>query len=140
MEPAARRGHDMWRNGQLFFEGFNLHRWRIVIFGAGHVAQALTRCLLNLECQIVCIDRNPSGRSQLPESPRLTVLQVDDLPQAVDQLTDEDFVVCMTMGHRTDGPILQRIFHQKAQRRLPGCDWQPGQAKGARARATRSGR
>ena len=40
------------------------------------------------------------------------MLQVDDLPQAVDQLTDEDFVVCMTMGHRTDGPILQRILRE----------------------------
>ena len=97
---------------KLFFEAFNLHRWRIVIFGAGHVAQALTRCLLNLDCQILCIDSRPEWLSRLPESPRLTVLQVDDLPQAVDQLTEEDFVVCMTMGHRTDGPILQRILRE----------------------------
>ena len=49
---------------KLFFEGFNLHRWRIVIFGAGHVAQALTRCLLNLDCQIVCIDSRPEWLSR----------------------------------------------------------------------------
>jgi xanthine dehydrogenase accessory factor len=97
---------------KLFFEGFNLLRWRIVIFGAGHVAQALTRCLLNLDCQILCIDSRPEWLAQLPESPRLSVLQLEEVPQAVDQLAEDDFVVCMTMGHRSDGPILQRIFQQ----------------------------
>jgi xanthine dehydrogenase accessory factor len=34
------------------------------------------------------------------------------MPEYVGQLADTDFVVCMTMGHRTDRPILQEIFRQ----------------------------
>ena len=30
---------------KLLFEAYNFHEWRIVVFGAGHVAQALARVL-----------------------------------------------------------------------------------------------
>ena len=97
---------------KLLLECYNLRRWQIVVFGAGHVAQALIRCLLNLDCQITCVDPRAEWLSRLPESPRLTVKCCSDLPQEAEQLTDDDFVVCMTMGHSIDGPILQRIFQQ----------------------------
>ena len=31
---------------KLLFEAYNFHDWRIVVFGAGHVAQALVRLLV----------------------------------------------------------------------------------------------
>ena len=34
------------------------------------------------------------------------------MPGYVSQLSDDDFVVSMTMGHATDRPILQEIFRQ----------------------------
>jgi xanthine dehydrogenase accessory factor len=34
------------------------------------------------------------------------------MPAHVAELTEDDFVVCMTMGHRTDRPILAEILRQ----------------------------
>ena len=97
---------------KLYFEAYNHRTWRIVVFGAGHVAQSLIRCLLELECQIVCIDPRPDWLAKLPHSDKLTKLQSDDMPSCVANLADVDFVVSMTMGHRTDRPILEEIFRQ----------------------------
>ena len=51
---------------KLYFEAYNHRAWRIVVFGAGHVAQSLVRCLVELECQVVCIDpRSDAGGSHV---------------------------------------------------------------------------
>lgn len=100
---------------RLFFETFNARRWHIVLFGAGHVAQALARCLLSLDCQITCIDPREDWLSRFPKSPKLSIQQSDNPADEVKILRDEDFVVCMTMGHRTDRPILEQIFQQNRE-------------------------
>ena len=97
---------------KLFFETYNHRVWRIVIFGAGHVAQALTRVLVQLECQIICVDPRGEWIERLPDSPRLTAVLLADLPDYVNQVRAGDFVVCMTMGHRTDQPILARLLRR----------------------------
>lgn len=100
---------------KLYFEAFNHRGWRIVIFGAGHVAQALVRCLLEMECRVVCVDQRQEWLARLPHSGKLTTVQLDNLPDYVTKLADDDFVVCMTMGHRTDKPVLEEIFRQGRQ-------------------------
>jgi len=100
---------------KLYFEAYNHRLWRIVVFGAGHVAQSLVRCLLEMECQIVCIDPRPEWLAKLPSSGKLGTVQTDDMPAEVARLRDDDFVVLMTMGHRTDRPILEAIFRQGRQ-------------------------
>lgn len=100
---------------KLYFEAFNHRQWRIVIFGAGHVAQALVRCLLEMECQIVCIDPRPDWLAKLPQSAKLAKIQKDCMPEYVAKLSDDDFVLCMTMGHKTDRPVLEAIFRQGRQ-------------------------
>jgi xanthine dehydrogenase accessory factor len=97
---------------KLFFEAYNHRVWRIIVFGAGHVAQALVRCLLEMECQVVCIDPRPDWLAKLPHSGQLTKFQTEDMPSQVTAIGDDDYVVLMTMGHRTDRPILQEIFRQ----------------------------
>jgi xanthine dehydrogenase accessory factor len=95
---------------KLYFEAYNHRAWRIVVFGAGHVAQALIRCLLEMECHVVCVDPRHDWLIRLPQSGKLTRVETDDMPAHVAKITDDDFVVCMTMGHRTDRPILEEIF------------------------------
>lgn len=99
---------------KLFFEVFNRDDWHIVVFGAGHVAQALVNVLLTLDCRITCIDWRPSWIKRLPEHLRLTKICVgdgeSDLVDAAKQLKSSDFVICMTMGHSTDRPVLSTIF------------------------------
>lgn len=95
---------------KLFFETYNRDDWHVVIFGAGHVAQALVKCLLTLECRITCIDTRADWLDKLSASERLTVICTDDTTKYVGQLRDIDYVVCMTMGHKTDRPVLEAIF------------------------------
>jgi xanthine dehydrogenase accessory factor len=100
---------------KLFFEAYNHAAWRIVIFGAGHVAQALVRCLLEMECQIVCVDPRSDWLDRLPTSAKLEKFHTQHMPDYVARLSDSDFVLCMTMGHATDRPILEALFRQSRQ-------------------------
>jgi xanthine dehydrogenase accessory factor len=97
---------------KLFFESYNHSQWQIVIFGAGHVAAAVVHCLLPLECRLTCIDPRPEWLAHLPSSPRLSKLRSDNPSAEVASLPADAFVLCMTMGHRTDRPILEEIFRQ----------------------------
>jgi len=98
---------------KLYFEAFNVARWNIVVFGAGHIAQALTSILVNLDCRITCIDPRPEWLDKLPKSPKLTPVQSTDMPSLVKTLPDDAFVVLMTMGHTTDKPILIEILRTR---------------------------
>ncbi len=100
---------------KLFFEVYNRNDWRIIIFGAGHVSQSLVNCLLTLNCRIVCLDQRQEWIDRLPESPRLEKICIPDLTSFVPGITAQDFVVCMTMGHSVDKPVLEAMFKQAEQ-------------------------
>jgi xanthine dehydrogenase accessory factor len=100
---------------KLFFETYNHSPWQIVLFGAGHVAAAVIHCLLPLECRIRCIDPRREWLARLAEHPRLTKVLSDDAAAQVAALPADAFVLCMTMGHRTDRPILEEIFRQERE-------------------------
>lgn len=97
---------------QLFFEIYNHGEWQIAIFGAGHVAAAVISALLPLPCRIVCIDPREEWLAKLPDHPRLRKRCLADPTAMVSELPRDAFVLCMTMGHRTDRPILEAIFRQ----------------------------
>jgi xanthine dehydrogenase accessory factor len=97
---------------KLFFETFNRSQWQIAVFGAGHVAAAVVHCLLPIECRVTCVDPRAEWLDRLPDHPRLVKICSDDSAAHVAALPDDAFVVCMTMGHRTDRPILEAIFRQ----------------------------
>lgn len=96
---------------RLYFEAVNVLDWRVVIFGAGHVTQALTRLLVMLPCSVRCIDPRPDWLGKLPSGVRST--QTDNPPAEVAGLPDDTFVLCMTRGHTTDLPVLREIYKQK---------------------------
>jgi len=100
---------------KLFLEAYHHGGWSLVVFGAGHVAQALVRLLLTLDCHITCVDPRQEWLDRLPMSPRLVKRRESHPESVVAQLSDSDFVLCMTMGHRTDRPILEEIFRQGRQ-------------------------
>jgi xanthine dehydrogenase accessory factor len=95
---------------RLLFEVYRRHPWRVVVFGAGHVAQAVVRCLLLLDCGIVCIDSRSDWLARLPESSRLEQLHLTEPRDYAPRITADDFVVCMTMGHATDLPVLAAVL------------------------------
>ncbi len=98
----------------LFFEIHNpATSWKVVIFGAGHVSQELIRVLLRLECSIQCFDTRPEWIEKLPRDQKLKSHVVSDLPKQVAGLDTSCFVVCATMGHATDLPVLEEILNTK---------------------------
>ena len=100
---------------KLYFEAYNHCDWRIVIFGAGHVAGALAACLGQLECHVTCIDPRQEWLDKIVDRSQLTKLRDDDPRSRVAELRDDSFVPCLTMGHGTDRPILEEIFRQGRQ-------------------------
>jgi xanthine dehydrogenase accessory factor len=98
---------------KLYFEAHNAGRWRIVVFGAGHVANALITLLVHFDCHITCIDPRPEWLARLPQSPKLTIIESSDMPSLVRTIPDDAFVVLMTMGHTTDKPILLEILRTR---------------------------
>lgn len=95
---------------RLFFENFNMARWPIAIFGAGHIAQALIPVLLPLDCGLSCFDTRSEWLDRLPQNPKLRRKISPDLPAEVQDLQQNSFVVLMTMGHATDLPILRELL------------------------------
>lgn len=97
---------------KLFFETYNIATWPIVIFGAGHCAQALVRLLMMLHCHVTIIDPRRDWLDKLPPStPNAAgklqpILANRPLATYVAELPDNAFVLSMTMGHATDLPIL----------------------------------
>ena len=98
---------------KLYFEAHNSGRWNIVIFGAGHVANALITLLVHFDCSVTCIDPRTEWLDKLPPSPRLTKIRTDDMPSIVASLPDDAYVALVTMGHTTDKPILIEILRTR---------------------------
>jgi xanthine dehydrogenase accessory factor len=88
------------------FEHFHSAHWPIVIFGAGHVAQALTRILSKLNCQLTCVDSREEWITKLEG---VKGLHHPSPKEAVKDFNPKSFFLCMTMGHAHDVPILQEI-------------------------------
>lgn len=93
---------------KLLFERVGGGDWQIVIFGAGHVTQSLTRLLDTLSCRVTCIDPRPEWIERLPDSVRKVVTETP--ADHVDTLPTDSYLLCMTRGHATDLPILKRIY------------------------------
>jgi xanthine dehydrogenase accessory factor len=98
---------------KLFFETYNTNTWKVVVFGAGHVSQAVINLLTNLECRITCIDPRLEWLSKLSDNPKLKTECLDDMPSYVKNIADNSFVLLVTMGHTTDKPILIEILKNR---------------------------
>jgi xanthine dehydrogenase accessory factor len=94
----------------LLFEVFGAHAWTICIFGAGHVAQALSRALLPLSCRLTCVDTREDWVERLPDAPHLKKLVVDDMAAWAADLAPGTYCTVMTMGHGTDLPVLKVLL------------------------------
>ncbi|MEM9019132.1 MAG: xanthine dehydrogenase accessory protein XdhC [Planctomycetota bacterium] len=100
---------------KLFFERVDDAAWRVVVFGAGHVTQALAKLLVQLPCRLTCIDPRHDWLGKLPGGAE--AVQADDPPGEVAKLSDDSYVLCMTRGHSADRPVLEQIF--RLERRFP---------------------
>tara|TARA_R110000868_G_scaffold80095_7_gene227837 strand:+ start:12057 stop:12815 length:759 start_codon:yes stop_codon:yes gene_type:complete len=96
------------------FEHFPASHWPIVIFGAGHVSQALTRTLANLPCQITCID----DRKEWIDKLSIKGIVHPHPSELVKEIDPNSYFICMTQGHAKDTPILKAISEH-----APNCPY-----------------
>lgn len=98
---------------KMYFEAFNVATWNVVVFGAGHVANALINILVRLDCRIRCYDPREEWLAKLPTSPNLETFVTPEMPSVVASLPDDAFVLLMSSGHSTDKPILLEILRTR---------------------------
>lgn len=91
----------------LYFEKMlPVAKWKIAVFGAGHVAQELVPLLLKLDCYVTWIDPRIDWLNRIPENHKLTKIQSAEMKEVVPSLDPLTFIASMTMGHAYDLPIL----------------------------------
>lgn len=96
----------------LLFEAVVPSRWRVALFGAGHVGRALARLLSDLPCQVDWFDsREEEFPGSLPASVRRVVAEapedeVASLPAGCD-------VVVMTHSHQVDLAIVEAALRRR---------------------------
>lgn len=86
--------------------------WHIVIFGAGHVSQALVPVLATLGCRIEVVDTRPDWLAKLPVRENVARHLVESFESAADFLTPGSFVLSLTRGHSSDRPALRSVLRR----------------------------
>lgn len=96
----------------LFFETFAWVQRRIVIFGAGHVAQAIGGLAPYLAADVLLIDPRAEEEIQpeLPPERPYELLCIDAPEEEVDALPSEAGVLIMTHSHALDLVVLERAL------------------------------
>ena len=85
--------------------------WNVVLFGAGHVGQAVVRALAEMPCRITWVD---SRDAVFPQSvPANTTVVATDVPEAeVDAAPGGAYFLVMTHSHPLDQALTERILHR----------------------------
>jgi xanthine dehydrogenase accessory factor len=94
----------------LFFEYFASDPFNIIVFGAGHVAQALAPILLTLCDHLTIVDPRPEWIARLPKHERLKTICCDNPKDIISENLASHYIVCVTQGHWTDLPVVEEIL------------------------------
>lgn len=105
------RDLDMTCGGEMSFllEPFYPAAWQLVVYGAGHVGQALTRVLEGMNCRITVVEARAEWRERLPRSPKVRALDWAEPARELANLPAHAFHVVVTQDHECDRPILAAI-------------------------------
>ena len=104
----------------FLFERFEFLAWSIVIFGAGHVSQALARVLEPLSCRAVFVDTRPEWLEKLPQgNPKITGLLLSDFLDYLPRLDGSEYCLSITPGHAHDVRVARALFEwEKSQKKI----------------------
>lgn len=87
--------------------------WPIWIFGAGHVVQALVPVLAPLDCALTVVDPRREWLDRLPRVRNARYVPADDPAALVPAMPGNAFLLCLTKGHTSDRPVLQRALAER---------------------------
>lgn len=103
LEPANSAG------ARLFFDVLRPPRMQVVLFGAGHVGQALVRMLCELPCCVSWVDSRDNAFPQgLPGN--VTMVTTDDPESEADAAPPGSHFLVMTHSHDLDLRLCERIL------------------------------
>ncbi|MGZ3711380.1 MAG: xanthine dehydrogenase accessory protein XdhC [Bdellovibrionota bacterium] len=94
------------------FERFSTE-WKLAVFGAGHVAQALVPLLQTLSCAITCIDSREDWLAKLPVAQNLRLICHPEPAKLVSAFEPGTFFISVSQGHAHDLPVLEAIFREQ---------------------------
>lgn len=88
---------------------------RLIVFGAGHVSQAVAELASKLDFAVTVVDDRPAfaNRERFPDAAEIVVDGFADAIRALD-IQPSDYVCVITRGHRCDGDCLRAL--------LPGAE------------------
>ncbi|MSR29233.1 MAG: xanthine dehydrogenase accessory protein XdhC [Phycisphaerales bacterium] len=94
----------------LYYEVAEAARWKVAVFGAGHVVQTLLPLVASFDCDVTCIDPRPEWISRLPAKKNVHAEVVADPAAAVRRLASGSFCLSITQGHATDLPVVRELL------------------------------
>lgn len=85
--------------------------WHVVLFGAGHVGQAVVRAMAEMPCRVTWVDsRDAAFPAGVPAN---TTVVATDVPEAeVDAAPPGAYFLVMTHSHPLDQALTERILHR----------------------------
>lgn len=86
---------------------------RVIIFGAGHVAQALVPVLSNVGFRCTVVDNRAEfiDKSMIPEAEAVILGDYEKIDDYV-TITPRDYLIVMTHGHSHDFAVLEQVLRQ----------------------------
>jgi xanthine dehydrogenase accessory factor len=96
----------------VMLESFAACEQDVVLFGAGHVSQALVQILAGLNCRVTLVDNRPQQiPSQLPTNCQGHIC--DNPEEFVSQLHNNTYAVVFTHDHQLDYRLVHAMLEQK---------------------------
>lgn len=105
---GARLGQCCGGKTTLLFEPLLQCQPEILLFGAGHVGQALVNLLATLPCHITWIDSRPDQFDRVP--PGVITLQPQDPLDCVAQAGPDSYFIIMTHHHPLDFELCEAVL------------------------------
>ena len=96
----------------LLYDPIHAAPFDLVIFGAGHVGQAVVKIAKNLPFDIVWIDSREELFRNVPDAPELTKILSDEPASEVATLAGNSLVLVMTHSHQLDLSICEKVLQR----------------------------
>lgn len=95
----------------FFFERIaGAPEWHVLVFGAGHVSQALVRVLAGIRCRVDVVDVRADWLAKLPPEKNIQPHHVAAFEEGVKLAREGSFIISITQGHSTDRPVLREVL------------------------------
>ncbi|HKN04822.1 MAG TPA: xanthine dehydrogenase accessory protein XdhC [Buttiauxella sp.] len=113
---GARLGQCCGGMTTVLFEPLIQAQPQIIVFGAGHVGQALVALLSTLPCHITWVDERPDSFACVPQG--VYIVQTDDPLDAVHAAPANSYFIVMTHSHPRDLELTEAILKRGDYRYL----------------------